>query len=179
MEIWDIYDKNKNITGRFVSRDQGSTLKEGEFDLAVHVAIFNDNNEMLIQKRQSSKDTYPNYWDISAGGHSVAGETSEEAIERELFEELGYRYDFSNERPYLTIHRTDKFDDIYIIKDENIDINKLRLQYEEVQNVTWANKEEIHQLIEEGKFIPYCTGFIDLLFFQKDSRGVIEKSNGK
>ena len=53
------------------------------------------------------------------------------------------------------------------------------IQYEEVQNVTWANKEEIHQLIEEGKFIPYCTGFIDLLFFQKDSRGVIEKSNGK
>ena len=70
----------------------------------MHVGIFNSDSELLIQKRQSFKETYPNLWDITAGGHVISGETSEEAIERELFEELGYKYDFSSERPYFTIN---------------------------------------------------------------------------
>lgn len=175
MEIWDVYDKDRNITGKKVSRYEDKPLKEGEYGLVVHVAIFNQDNEMLIQKRQSTKEQYPNLWDISAGGHSILGENSAEAIERELFEELGYKYDFSNERPFFTVNYVDGFGDVYIISDEDIEINDLKLQYNEVQNITWANKNEIIQLIDEGKFIPYSYGFIELLFFNKDIRGVINK----
>ena len=113
---------------------------------------------------------------ISAGGHSIQGETSEEAIAREALEELGYNsHDFSNDRPYLTINYDDGFGDVYIVIDDELDINQLRLQKEEVQCVTWANKNEVLQLIEEGKFIPYCPGFIELLFFNKDKRGLINE----
>ena len=86
-----------------------------------------------------------------------------------------YATTFSNDRPYLTVNYNDGFGDVYLLIDEELDINDLRLQKEEVQSVTWANREEVLQLIEEGKFIPYCPGFIELLFFNKNKRGLINE----
>lgn len=172
MELWDIYDKDRNFTGKVISK--GTPLEENEYRLTVRAAIFNDEGEMLIQKRQSNKAKYPNLWDVSVAGNAVHGEISEETIERELFEELGLKYNFSNERPMLTIHREHGFTDFYILK-LNIDINSLKIQHEELQSVTWANKQEIFQLIDEEKFIPYNKAIIELLFFNKDFRGMIDK----
>ena len=39
MELWDIYDKNRNLTGRQMHR--GSEFGNGDFHLVVHVCIFN------------------------------------------------------------------------------------------------------------------------------------------
>ena len=172
MEIWDIYDKYKNITGKKILKSQKNDLKNDEYELVVHIAIFNKNDELLIKKRQSHRERYPNLWDLTAGGHVLAGETSEQAIEREVLEELGIRIDLKNERPYFTINYDNGFDEIFVIQ-EDIDINDLKLQYEEVQNITWANKQEVMQLIDDEKFIPYNKGFIELLFFQNYNRGVI------
>lgn len=171
MELWDIYDKNRNFTGKVIPK--GTTLEKDEYRLTVRAAIFNNENEMLIQKRQTTKNKYPNLWDVSIAGNAVHGEISEEAIERELFEELGIKYDFSEERPMLTIHREHGFTDFYILN-LDIDINLLKIQYEEVQSVIWANKQEIFQLIDEGKFIPYNKAVIELLFFNKNCRGMID-----
>ena len=74
-----------------------------------------------------------------------------------------------------TINYSDGFGDVYIVIDDELDINDLRLQKEEVQSVTWASKEEIIQLINEEKFIPYCPGFIELLFFNQNKRGLINE----
>ena len=73
----------------------------------------------------------------------------------------------------LTIHREHGFTDFYILN-LDIDINLLKIQYEEVQSVIWANKQEIFQLIDEGKFIPYNKAIIELLFFNKNCRGMID-----
>ncbi|MCI5150292.1 MAG: NUDIX domain-containing protein, partial [Candidatus Electrothrix sp. MAN1_4] len=45
--------------------------------------------ELFIQKRTATKDVYPSYWDVAAGGVVQAGETYEQSAERELAEELG------------------------------------------------------------------------------------------
>lgn len=172
MEILDIYDKYRTITGKKILKQECNKLNENEYILFVYVAIFNQENEMLIQKRNSNLERYPNYWDISGSGHVNSGETTDEAIERKIFKEIGYSHQFIENRPYITINEDKKFSDVFIISDE-IDINKLRLNYEKVENVTWATKDEILQLIDEGKFIPYTHSFIDLLFFNKDTRGVI------
>ncbi|WP_220126435.1 hypothetical protein [Tepidibacillus sp. HK-1] len=60
--------------------------------------------------------------------------SSIEAAERETFEEIGYRIDLSNERPFFAINFEEGFDDYYLVERE-IDIESLTLQYEEVQKV--------------------------------------------
>lgn len=173
MEILDVYDKYKNLTGKKIFKNQYNELDYGEYTLFTYVAIFNSDNEMLIQKRQSNLDRYPNIWDISASGHVISGETSDEAIKRKLFEELGHSHEFLDDNPYFTVNNYKSFGEVYIIN-EDIDINNLRLDYNKVQNVTWASKDEILQLIDEEKFIPYTEGFIELLFFNKNIRGVLK-----
>lgn len=173
MEILDVYDKYRNLIGKRIFKNQYFELNENEYTLLAYVAIFNSENEMLIQKRQTQLDRHPNLWDISASGHVLTGESSDEAIERKLFEELGHTHNFIEDRAYLTINYEKSYCDVFIINDD-ININNLRLNYEKVQNVTWATKDEILQLIDERKFIPYESSFIELLFFNKDKRGVIK-----
>lgn len=166
MELWDIYDKNRNLTGRQMKR--GSEFGNGDFHLVVHVCIFNSKNEMLIQQRQPWKNGWPNMWDLTVGGSSLAGETSTDAAERETLEEIGYKVDLSNERPFFTINFEYGFDDYYIIQ-RDIDIKDLKLQYEEVKSIKWATKDEVLKLVADGKFIDYW--FIENLFDIRKHRG--------
>jgi len=58
---------------------------------ASYVLVFNNRDELFVQQRTLSKDIYPGYHDVAAGGVVVAGESYEESAERELAEELGVR----------------------------------------------------------------------------------------
>lgn len=55
----------------------------------VHLHIFNEAGDLFLQKRSLSKDIQPGKWDTSVGGHIDYGETVEEALHREVREELG------------------------------------------------------------------------------------------
>ena len=167
MEIWDLYDKDRIKTGETMVR--GSKFKENTYHLVVHVCIFNLEGKMLIQQRQPFKDGWPNMWDITVGGSAVSGDTSQLAAEREVYEEIGYKLSLDGIRPALTINFDKGFDDIYLIQ-KDIDISKLKLQYEEVQSVKWASKDEILSMIDEEIFIPYHKSLIDLLFFMRNSK---------
>ena len=56
---------------------------------ASYILVFNRAGELFVQKRTKSKDIYPGYWDVAAGGVVLAGESYEESANRELAEELG------------------------------------------------------------------------------------------
>ena len=168
MELWDLYDKNRNKTGKDWIR--GNRLPDGYYRLVVHLAIFNDDGKMLIQQRQPFKNGWQNLWDISVGGSAQKGDDSNTAIERELREELGVIRDFSSARPKLILNFSNGFDDIYILN-ENIDLSTLTLQPEEVQAVKWATETEIIEMINDGIFIPYHPSLISALFHLKDHSG--------
>lgn len=170
MEKWDLYDTHRNKMAKQVTR--GDDMTPGEFHLIVHVCIFNSNGEMLIQQRQPFKQGWSNLWDITCGGSAVAGDTSQQAASRELFEELGIRYNFDKIRPHFTINFERGFDDYYLIEYQ-VELNELTLQTEEVQAVKWASKEEIIKLIELKKFIPYYEGIIAFLFEGQNHYGSI------
>lgn len=168
MEQFDIYDKNRILTGNTVVR--GTKLNKDELHLVVHICIFNSKNQLLIQQRQSLKESWPDMWDITAGGCAVSGETSSQAAERETLEEIGYKIDLSTERPYFTINFERGFDDYYLLERE-IDIDSLSLQHEEVQRVKWASKEEILQMVQENLFLNYW--FIEHIFDMRKYRGAL------
>jgi isopentenyldiphosphate isomerase len=149
---------------------RGALTPEGVYRLVVHVCVFNPEGQMLIQQRQPFKKGWSDMWDVSVGGCAVAGDSSRSAAERETREELGLSVDLSAVRPTLTIHWEHGFDDYYVLT-MPVDLQALRLQYEEVQKVRWATLEEILQMIGDGQFIPYEKSLIELLFFRKDHRG--------
>ncbi len=168
MELWDVYNRDKTKTGKTMVR--GEKIKKGSYRLVVHACIFNSKGEILIQQRQPFKSGWPNMWDITIGGSAISGETSQTAIEREIFEEIGLKIDLQNIQPHLTINFDTGFDDVYLIERE-IDIKDIVLQYEEVQKVEWATLDEILQKIDNGIFIPYHKSLIQLFFDMRKNYG--------
>lgn len=174
MELWDLYTEDRMKTGRQMIR--GEEKPVGLYRVLVHVCIFNKEGKMLIQQRQPFKEGWSGMWDITVGGSVVAGESSREAAEREIYEEIGCRIDLSETRPTLTVNDSNGFDDIYLIQKE-IDIKSLRLQYEEVKEVKWAAETEILQMIEAGIFIPYYKEMVGLFFSMRNRNGTHRKKS--
>ena len=56
---------------------------------ASYILVFNKEGQLFIQRRTKSKDIYPGYWDVAAGGVVQAHESYEDSARRELQEELG------------------------------------------------------------------------------------------
>ena len=168
MELFDLYTRDRIRTGRTMVR--GDKVPEGLYRLVVHVCIFDPEGRMLIQQRQPFKKGWSNMWDITVGGCAVAGDTSQDAAEREVREEIGLELDLQDERPTMTTTFEGGFDDYYVLT-RDVDLSSLHLQYEEVQTVRWAGKEEILRMIDDGQFISYEKSLIELLFFFRNHSG--------
>ena len=169
--MWDVYDRDRRLTGRTMRR--GDEMAAGDYHLVVHVCLFNAEGEMLIQQRQPFKQGWSGMWDVTVGGSAVAGDSSQSAAQRETLEEIGHRLDLRDIRPQLTINFPTGFDDYYLIEAPGLDANRLKLQYEEVKQVKWADKEEITRMIDTNEFIPYRKSLIDLLFHMRQGYGAI------
>jgi isopentenyldiphosphate isomerase len=161
MELFDLYDMDRRPLGRTMVRD--TPQEAGAYRLVIHICIINGRGEMLIQRRQPHKHSWPGLWDISVSGSVIAGEDSRTAAARELREELGIARDFAGERPPVTLGFAGRFDDFYLIRGE-YDAAGLRLQTEEVSAARWAGRDEIMRMIDAGTFIPYQRGLIDIMF---------------
>lgn len=175
MEIFDLYTAEREKTGRTMVR--GEPVPAGFYRLVVHVCIFDAEGRMLIQQRQPFKKGWPDLWDVTVGGCAVSGDSSRAAAERETREELGLAIDLAGIRPSLTLHWENGFDDFYLLT-LPVELSALRLQYEEVQAVRWADREEILAMIDDGRFIPYEKSLIELLFFRRDHRGAHTRRDG-
>ncbi len=83
----------------------------------VHLHLFNNNGDLYLQRRPQWKDIQPGRWDTACGGHIAYGETPEEALRREVREELGiteftpqplgrYVFDSKRERELVFVNKT-------------------------------------------------------------------------
>ena len=167
MELWDVYDESRRPTGRTAVRDV-TPLGAGEYHLVVHICVFSSDGKMLIQRRAQGHGKFGGLWDVTAGGSALAGETSRQAAERELKEEMGIALRLP--RPSFTANFAKGFDDVYLVQ-ADIPLSSLVFQKEEVSDAKWATAEEIFAMRAEGTFIPYRIGFLQTLF---DLKGKFE-----
>lgn len=174
MELWDLYDVDRKITDTKMYR--GESTPEGYYRLVVGICIFNSNGEMLIQKRQPFKHGWSGMWDITVGGSAVAGDSNRTAAEREVFEELGLEISLAGIAPKVSFTFDSVFADFYLLN-MDVDLDSLSLQYEEVEKVRWAGKEEIHKMIDDGEFITYDKSIIDMMFFFRNHDDTRTKSD--
>ena len=169
-ELIDVYDRNRNRTGKTVFRGENGP---GEYRLVTHICVFNCDR-MLIQLRSPKKKSLGGYWDVSAGGQVDAGERSEQGAARELCEELGMKRVILPGRRIATVTFDYGFDDFYCLEynEENI-----VLQESEVSDWRWASLEEILAMIEARSFIQYSEFFIRKLFELHYTGGFISVDN--
>ena len=145
MEIRDLYDVNKNLTGKTFIK--GQQVPKGYYYLIVAIIIENSKGEFLIQKRVSRKG---GKWALTAG-HPKSGEDSFQGICSESSEELGIDISLDKVELIDTWINNDQIFDIYYLK-KDIDLNDIIVQEEEVDGVRYASLDEIIKMNEDGIF---------------------------
>lgn len=86
-EWFPLVDEEGRTVGKATRRECHSGSKH--LHPVVHLHIFNPSGALYLQKRSLTKDIQPGKWDTAVGGHVDYGETIEEALRREVREELG------------------------------------------------------------------------------------------
>ena len=114
-EIFPVVDEQGRVVGSATRGEchGGSKLLHP----VVHLHVFNSRGEVYLQRRPEWKDIQPGKWDTAVGGHIDYGETPEQALQREVREELGitdftpefvdkYVFESRRERELVYVHRT-------------------------------------------------------------------------
>ena len=160
MEIWDLYDITKNRTGETIYR--GFNLPPGRYHLVVHFWIRNNMGEYLIQKRSDKVDMNKGMWSFT-GGSAISGERSEQAVIREVREEIGYSLipeDINNIHSYF---RKDHWVDVFLLE-KDILLQEFTTGVE-VDLVKYVSRQEIEKMKAAGLFWNLDEIYLAKLFF--------------
>ncbi len=143
MEFNDIYDENRRLTGRLHRR--GDRWRRGEYGLVVCVWVYDGQGKLLLTRRAPGK-TFAGTWENS-GGAAKAGETSRQAIARELYEETGIRAEEAEFELLGSGRDSCAFYDYYCLR-RQVPVEQIVLQPGETDAVQWASFEQVHAMVD-------------------------------
>ena len=158
MEYWDIYDSDKRPTGRTMKKNDWN-MKDGEYHLTVQGVLRRPDGKYLITRRVMTKAWAPGWWEVSGGG-ARAGETSRQAVNREVKEETGidvsgikedFIYTYRRDNPE---EKDNYFVDTYLFT-LDFELSDVRVQEEEVMDCALATLDDIKELAAKGIFLHY------------------------
>jgi isopentenyldiphosphate isomerase len=163
MEYFDIVDERGKPTGKTVSR--AVAHREGVLHRTAHVWVVRPSGsgyDVLLQKRSSRKDSFPGMYDTSSAGHIPAGAEPLESAQRELWEELGieaepeqltyagtFRIQYE-QRFHGQVFRDNEVTRVYVYR-EPVELEALKLQESEVEEVRWFDLEEVWTEIQRSR----------------------------
>ena len=175
MELLDVLDEFGNPTGMVETKEE--VYRRGLWHRSCHIWIENDNKELLVQKRNPNKKTFPNLWALSVAGHVDSGESSMTAAVRELKEEVNLDVKIDELKYLFTIKRDEKhgdsiirvFDDVYLLH-KNIDVEDTKLQVEELTDIKFVYYQYLENIFKEGDkdYVPYTEEHEKLFTFLED-----------
>lgn len=159
-ELVDVYDENKNMTGKIIKRNDINLLNDDEYIITVHCFIINSLNQILLTQRSLSKNR-GGKWEETHGGLK-SGESSIIGMQRELKEEIGVAVQTNELKLVKTLKKKNKFRDIYILK-KDIPIDSIKYNDGEVMDCKYVTLEQFKIMIENNE----CTyqKFEDTIFY--------------
>ena len=146
MELNDIYDQDRKLTGRLHRR--GTPWKSGEYGLVVCVWVHDGQGKLLMTRRAQGK-SFAGTWENS-GGAAQAGESSLQAIARELYEETGIVAEQEEFELLGSDQDRNCFYDFYCLQ-KQVPLDRIRLLPGETDGVKWVTFEDVHRMIGFGQ----------------------------
>jgi isopentenyldiphosphate isomerase len=156
-EIMYVVNDNDEVVGSALREDIYAKKLQHRI---VHVLIFNDLGEMVLQLRSRNKSFCPHHWSTAVGGHVLSGESYEQAALRESEEEIGVRLPvrFAHKDVYRDPRGFNKFLVTYTARYNG----PFAVGPEEVERAEYFSLEKIKEMVASGeKFHP------ELLFLLK------------
>lgn len=141
-----MYDEHRNLTGKVHKR--GTAWGAGQYGLVVCVWVYDGRGRLLLTRRARGK-SFSGTWENS-GGAAKAGETSRQAIARELFEETGIRADPEEFELLDTERDRNIFYDHYCLH-RQISLKDIVLLPGETDDVMWASFGKVRWMIRSGR----------------------------
>ena len=156
-EILILVDEEDNEIG--YEEKVACHLGEGKLHRAFSIFIFNDKNELLIQKRSDKKMLWGGFWTNSCCSHPRKGESLEEATHRRLKEELGFDcklkqiFKFPYHAKFRDIGSEREIDHVFVGRYSGV----VNPNPEEVSDWKWISIEDLKRDVEENsdKYTPW------------------------
>lgn len=144
MEYNDVYDRDRNVTGKLHRR--GTAWKNGEYGMVVCVWVYDGHGKLLLTRRAPGK-TVAGTWENS-GGAVQAGENSRCAIARELYEETGIQAD-ADAFELLDSCTEGKIHYDHFCLCRQIPLEQVVLQPGETDDAKWVTFQQVHEMIQK------------------------------
>ena len=157
-ELIDIYDANRNRTGLTVPRE-GARMGEGQYMLYVLAIVQDVQGRFLITQRALDKSWGAGWWEVTGGG-VLSGETSSQAVVREVREEVGLDVSGLPLEPVYAYTNVDlERGDNYIVDIYRFELDvtesDVTLQESEAIGCKFAAWDEICALADQGVFLHF------------------------
>ena len=135
-----LVDENDNTIG---TMEKMEVHEKGILHRAFSVFVLNNNNELLIQRRAENKYHSAGLWTNTCCSHQRKGESSIQAGQRRLFEEMGFRT--SLQKLFSFIYKTSfdngliehEFDHVLL----GFSNDKPKINSSEVDDYKWVSLE--------------------------------------
>ena len=148
MEIWDGY----LIDGTLANRDlvRGEPIPNGLYHLVCEILVRHIDGDYLLMRRDVRKPNWGGYYEATAGGSAVKGETKLPCAIRELFEETGISSDALTEIGHYTSHDTIYYNFLCIT---DCDKSSITLQEGETMSYKWIPENDFIAFINSSEMI--------------------------
>ena len=126
--------------------------KTGLLHRAFSVFLFNNQGEMLLQKRAAHKYHSPNQWTNAVCSHPRDGETYKDAALRRMKEELGIEVEIDHK--FFFIYKADVGDGLWEHELDHVFVGnyqgEFQLNPEEVSEVRYISQENLEKEMTEN-----------------------------
>lgn len=151
-ELWDAYDaQRQQLVGRVLDR---ASFKPGQaYHLIVEVLVVHTDGQVLLMRRSADKASFATYYEATAGGSVLKGETSLEAARREVLEEMGLALGKLDLLYQRSLHEHGCHLDRYLARVDG-DKTAIRHQAGETDHHVWISPVDLPDFLDKHPIIP-------------------------